>query len=129
MNAQIFREGELVAQMVGETFQRVELELEGLPRMTLYGLSRVRLERRFLFEHLQGAPLMRWFNGAGLSLMTLESEPDLIEPVWYVHGRSETMRGNTMVSAVVLAQLHGECKPRSLAVRLPEIYKKFAAAV
>ena len=108
--------------------KRTELQLEGLPKLTLFSLPKTQLHRRFIFEHLHGRPLSEVFNGAGLRVITDEGVGE-IEPLLFVHGRSESIRGNTTVNAVVLAYPHDEYDLKVFVSKVPEIYKRFTLLI
>lgn len=128
---EIYKGGQQVASCE-ENIRDVEVEVEGLPPLTAFSLPVVELERTKVFEHLNGRPLSAFFNEAGLRVFVGE-ESDELEPVFYIHGRSETMRGNTTVSAVILARFNcpEEELPttREVAPQLPRIYKEISRSI
>jgi hypothetical protein len=71
---------------------------------------------------LAGKPLGSFFNAAGVEV----DDGLRVEPVYYVHGRSEAIRGRTTVNAVVLAHPLGEIDPRAFMLQTPQIYKCFS---
>lgn len=140
---EIYKGGELVATC-RDLVRAVNVTIEGFPPIEAFSLPLVELERRKVFEHLNGRPLSSFFNEAGLKIDEVDvgdkerAATDTnwsreIEPVFYVHGRSETMRGETTVSAVVLIRF--ECKPesvpkaRDVAAQLPKIYKEVSKSL
>lgn len=128
---EVYKNGSAVA-CCKENIRYVDVQVEGLPPLTAFSLPVVELERTKIFEHLNGRPLSSFFNGAGLRVF-FDDETDLIDPVFYIHGRSETMRGDTVVSAVILARFNcsGEELPktRELVPQLPKIYKEISKAI
>lgn len=133
IEVEIFNGGQLVAT-AKNSIRMVEPALPGLSRAKAFSIPRLNLERMIVFDHLAGAPLSQFLNNAGLRIRHLHPETskeldvDLLEPVFYVHGRSETARGDTTVSAVVLIWF--DCAPdslprdRDLLPQLPYIYKE-----
>ena len=128
---EIFKDGERVA-ICDANIREVDLTVGGFPPMTAFSLPQVELERIKIFEHLNGRPLSAFFNEAGIHISYVGTDAQ-IEPIFYVHGRSETMRGNTTISAVVL--IHFDCsdeelpKTRQLALQLPRIYREINKAL
>jgi hypothetical protein len=129
---EVFKDGELVA-VCKESIRSVDVKIDGLPPLTAYSLPRVELERIRVFEHLNGRPLSAFFNEAGARITS--SGPNVedkseVEPVFYIHGRSETMRGKTTVSAVILVHFRCEAvdlpSSRELLPQLPAIYKEIS---
>lgn len=121
-SAIIYKDGEEVATCAGGKI--VEMDFEGLPHLQLFHMPVVKLARMGLFEHMAGKPLGSFFNGSGI-----EVDEVRIEPVYYVHGRSEAIRGRTTVSAVVLAHPMGEVDPRAFLLQTPQIYKRFSGLI
>jgi hypothetical protein len=119
MEARSYKDGELVGR--SEVHKIIEMDVEGLPHLELFHMPLVKLERLCLFEHMAGKPLSSFFNNGGL-----EIEERKLEPVYFVHGRSEAIRGRTTVSAVVLAYPHGTIDRAAFMLKTPEIYKRFA---
>jgi hypothetical protein len=133
--SEAYPDGEPVATSIGDV-READIHIDGLPQLTCFSLPKIKLERMVIFQVLQRRPLSDFLNGALLRLdyKRLENERAgwrgrMIEPVYYVHGRVETFRGETTVSAVVLAYVHGEIGTRELASKLPEIYKEFSKAI
>jgi hypothetical protein len=138
---EVFKSGELIATC-DENIRSVEVSMADLPPMTVFSLPLVELERIKIFEHLNGRPLSSFFNKAGIRVHEVDVGDDEraatdtnwsrdVEPVFYIHGRSETMRGKTTVSAVILAQFRcpEEDLPsiKDLLPQLPAIYKEIAS--
>jgi hypothetical protein len=121
-SAVVYKDGEEVARCARGKI--VEMDFEGLPHLELFHIPILKLNRIFLFEHMAGKPLGSFFNYSGVDV-----EGRRVEPVFYVHGRSEAIRGKTTVSAVVLAYPHGEIDPRDFLLKTPQIYKQFTTLI
>lgn len=91
--------------------------------VTAYNLPLMRLGRTVLFEHMQGRPLSGLLNGCCVKVLGDDEHRFSSPPLLYVHGRSEALRGNVTVSAVVLADFPDNLSYRELMPQLPEIYK------
>jgi len=127
----IYKDGESVAHYHGAP-RIVEMQLDDLPKLTCFGFPTIALDRRIIFQLLNRRPLMDVFNGVGIEVKEEKQDETNIErtePVYLVHGRQETYRGETTINAVVLAYVHGKIKPRELATKLPEIYRRFSASI
>ena len=128
---EVFKDGERVA-WCDKHVKQVEVVIEGLPPMRAFSLPLVNLDRKKIFEHLNGKPLTSILGNSGIRV-THGEEAESLEPAFYIHGRSETMRGNTTVSSVVLAKF--DCaddqlpEHRELIPRLPKIYRKVSALI
>jgi hypothetical protein len=133
IEVEVFKNERLVAT-ARSNVRIVEPVLQGLPRTTAFNIPLLDLERMVVFDHLAGAPLSRFLDRAGLRVHHLhpetdeELDSDMIEPVFYVHGRSETARGSMTVSAVCLiwfdCPIDGLPRDRDLLPQLPYIYKE-----
>ena len=99
--------------------------------LTAYSFPQVTLDRTVLFEHMQGRSLQAFFNGCVVDFTTDGGTEGTSSPlpVTYVHGRSEALRGNVTVSAVVLAEFPAPISYREIAAQLPEIYKIISACL
>lgn len=122
MEARVFKDGEQVAEC-GQV-KIVEMDFEGLPHLELFHMPVVKLHRLVLVEHMTGKPLSSFFNNSGL-----EIEERKLEPIYFVHGRSEAIRGRTTVSAMVLAYPHGPIDRPAFMLKTPQIYKRFTTLV
>ena len=123
---EVFKAGKLVAT-AREGIKTAAVRFDGFPDMEAVSMPRVELNRTVLFEHMNGRPLSAFFNGCGIVIQRGEDEKDWqqLEPLFYVHGRSEALRGNVTVTAVVLVKFPTgqEPDPRELLPKLPAIYK------
>lgn len=105
------------------------LKMEDFPTFTAYSLPRIDLDRVVLFEHMQGRPLSAFLDLCGgkfrIHVDQERERKEEIEPLFYVHGRSEAMRGNMTVSAVILAHFSSivDFDTRRITGELPKIYK------
>ena len=92
--------------------------------MNLFFFPAIELPPPVLFEHLAGKALAAFLNGCGL-----EANGETYEPLRYVHGRTETMRGTNKISSVLLAKLPPlEQVDEALWLsNLPTIYTRFLA--
>jgi hypothetical protein len=102
----------------------VEMDFEDLPHLQLFHMPIVKLDRICLFEHMAGKPLSSFLNASGV-----EVDGVRMEPAYYVHGRSEAIRGRTTVSAVVLAHSESPIDPLVFMAKSPEIYKRFSLLI
>ena len=102
---------------------------EGIEKIGLWYFGEVAMSPPVLFEHLAGTALVRFFDRAE---MTIDDQPMVIDDLRYVHGRSEVMKGQARVSAVLLARPTFQApqgpipEPQWLSY-LPQIYKQFLA--
>ena len=127
---QLFKDGECIATAtnvrsvnVPWPWSEVHSSPEALPQpvvFTCYHLPRVKLERMVIFRVLNGQPLSTIFNDSGIDI-----DGEQIEPLYYVHGLVETIRGNPNVTAVVLTKPSLAIDKRDFAKLLPELYKRF----
>lgn len=124
-HVEIFKNGERVAE-ADPPVKYFPLDFLDFPRLQILSLPRVTLDRIIIFKHLQGAPLSDFFNGCGVRLIHPGNHFSAREPFFYVHGRSETIRGTTRVTAVVLATFEDGSLPdvRKFAGKLPELYRE-----
>lgn len=125
MEYQIRKQGRLIATSSSGRSTRVNVE--GLPELICYSLPMVKIERAFVFEHLQGRPLTSIFDKAGLLISNGSGEPDVMEPVVLIHARSNALRGKVTISAVALIYATSQVDSREIATKAPEIYKKMSA--
>lgn len=128
----IYKDGEPIATAthvrsvkVPWPWSEVHSSPEALPDpvvFTCYHLPQVKLERMVIFRVLNGQPLSTIFNDSGI-----EIDGEQVEPLYYVHGLVETIRGNPNVTAVVLAKPNLPVDKQEFVKRLPELYKRFSA--
>lgn len=129
----IFKDGEVVGTSVHVRQVEVPLPLRQVhgdvplatdePTVwTCFYLPRVELQRMVVFRILNKQPLSDIFNDAGI-----EVDGERTEPVYYIHGRAETFRGKTDITAVVLGQPNQPINIREFVPNLPELYKRFSA--
>jgi hypothetical protein len=87
--------------------------------LELFYLPQVTLDPPIVFAHLTGQALSKFLDQS-----ELRQDEEVHEPLRYVHGRSEVMRGTPSVTAVVLAKAAGgpETEWRT---SLPAIYSAF----
>lgn len=92
--------------------------------LRLFFFPTIELTPPVLFEHLAGKALAAFLEKCGL-----ETDEEHVEPLRYIHGRTETMRGKNRISSVLLAEVrHPEPVDEALWLsNLPTIYKKFLA--
>ena len=126
VEVQLFKAGRLIAT-AREGVKTTYVSVDDLPNMNAISMPRVELDRSVLFEHMNGRPLSAFFNGCGASISRScdEEGPEQVEPLFYVHGRSEALKGQVTVTAVVLVKfvVGEEPDPRELLPKLPEIYE------
>ena len=126
VSIEVFKEGRLVAT-AQEGIKTAAVSSTGFPDMDAFIMPRVELDRTVLFEHMNGRPLSAFFNVCGIVIQRGEDETDRqqLEPLFYVHGRSEALRGNVTVTAVVLVKFPAgqEPNPVDLVPKLPAMYK------
>ena len=123
----IYKKGELVA--TASHVRHVEVSMPGCGEdeeviYDCYHLPRVNLERLLIFRILNREPMSSIFNDAGV-----EIHGEQVEPVYYVHGIVETFRGNPYISSVVLAKPNKPVTTSEFAKNLPELYRRFSAAL
>lgn len=97
--------------------------------LSLFFFPSIKLSPTVVFEHLAGKALGGFLEGSGLELKVDGKVEEWHEPLRYVHGRTETMRGRHKVSSVLLAKItHPEPVDEVLwLANLPTIYTKFLA--
>lgn len=96
----------------------------GLESVHCYYFPQVKLAPPVLFEHLAGTALMQFLDHC--SLVFDEEACDMVDGLRYVHGRSETMKGSSRISAVLLAKPKGgPMDDPTWMIHLPAIYKRF----
>lgn len=131
---EIFKDGDLVATC----FKGIKLlffESEELPPATVYNLPVIELDRKKVFEHLNGRPLSSFLNRSGIRIHHSKDDTQIqeIEPIFYIHGRSETVRGTTKVTAVILMLFH--CseeqlpRQRDLISMTPRLYREISKLI
>jgi len=124
---EIYKSGRMVA-FAEQGIKTVSIGMAGIPPMEAFSLPIVELDRRVVFEHMQGRPLSDFFDFSGARVEYAEAEEAELQPMFYVHGRSEALRGNMTVTAVVLIRF--DCPPdqvpsvREIRLNTPEIYRK-----
>jgi|GEM_PF-5617601 len=118
----IFKDGELVAKASHVRVVDVPLPMgaETLNVMCFH-LPRVQLERKFVFSVLYRTPMSQIFNESGI-----EIDDERHEPVYYIHGRVETFRGDPTISAVVVGKPDRPINPREFVPKLPDLYRRFS---
>jgi len=133
LKIEVWKDGKLAAT-ADNNVKAVDIHHSGFPPGIAFWIPILDLERITVFEHLAGSPLSAFLDNAGVRIHYLnpendeELDEDQLEPVFYVHGRSETARGNTTVSSVVLLWLDAPSEQlppkRVLLSELPAIYKE-----
>jgi hypothetical protein len=132
---EIFKDGELVATCSRNVKIIPFIVIPGFhlfPKISAFSLPEVELNRRKIFEVLNGKPLGALFNESGIRMFFADAEPEPrdIEPVFFVHGRCETMRGNTTISAVILLQFHCEREKlptkSDILLHTPKLYQEIS---
>jgi hypothetical protein len=129
----IYKNGDLVAtsrygQVVKvpmplkETHKDHELATEELTVWTCFHMPKIKVERMFLFRILNGMPLSQIFNGSGI-----EAGEHRLEPLYYIHGRVEVLRGNTEINSVLLGHCDREINIKEFVPKLPALYRRVAA--
>jgi len=124
----IFQNGERVARCTAN-IKETSASLPGLPLLRAFLLPIVGLERLQVFAHLNGQPLSSFFNNSEIEVFYTDSQTvHTVEPMFYLFGRSETFRGNTTVSAVILINFFGHDSFQILDVlpQFPKIYKELS---
>lgn len=118
----IWKGGKVVA--TATSLRKATLSQLVADELRLFFFSSIQLTPPVLFEHLAGKALSAFLEGCGL-----ETDDEHVEPLRYVHGRTETMRGASRVSSVLLAEIrHPEPVDEALWLsNLPTIYTKFLA--
>jgi hypothetical protein len=98
----------------------------GLDSIALLHFSRVTLEPPVLFEHLSGLGLASFFDHSEFRVEG-DRRKEHYADLRYVHGRSEVLRGNPAISAVVLAKIaaNKDFDERRFKTQLPAIYQEF----
>jgi hypothetical protein len=128
----IYKDGELIATAshvrkvnVPWPWSEVHTSPDALPDpvvFTCYHLPQIKLERMIIFRVLNRQPLSSIFNDSGI-----EIGEERVEPLYYINGLVETIRGNPTISNVVLTKPNLPVDKREFAKRLPELYKRFSA--
>jgi len=95
---------------------------EGIDVLDCFYFARLSLSPPVTFRHLAGEALTAFLDNT-----TLVVGDQLHEPMRYIHGRSEVMKGKHDVTAVLLAKVTGSVEPGRWLTYLPEIYKRFMA--
>jgi hypothetical protein len=118
----IWKGGKVVA--TATSMRRATLTELVADELRLFFFPSIQLTPPVLFEHLAGKALGAFLEGSGL-----ETDSEHVEPLRYVHGRTETMRGTNKISSVLLAEIrHPEPVDEALWLsNLPTIYTKFLA--
>ena len=97
----------------------------GMKTLSVLHFRKLTMEPPILFEHLSGVGLMGFLDHCEIrvpsELATNLNDKDLR----YVHGRSEVMRGNPLISAVVLARVGkaDDYNELRFKTQLPDIYR------
>ena len=87
---------------------------------TLYFFHKISLSPPCVFIHLSGTGLM-----AFLDHCRIVNEGSKIEDLRYMHGRSESLKGEIEVTSVLLAKLREPIPEPLWLEQLPEIYAEF----
>jgi len=100
----------------------------GMKSIGLFYFRRLTLEPPVLFEHLSGVGLAAFLDHCDFKVIG-DGRTTIHEDLRYIHGRSEAMKGNPQVSAVVLAKIEpaedfNELKFRT---QIPNIYRELLA--
>lgn len=95
---------------------------EGIRVLTCFYFNRLFLSPPVTFRHLAGEALIKFLDNTNLVI-----DDAIYEPMRYVHGRSEVMKGKHEVTAVLLARVEGSVEPLQWMSYLPEIYQRFMA--
>lgn len=119
MKISIWKDGRAVA--TAHTLRMKEMD-SPVGHLHLFFFPTITLTPPVVFEHLAGRAL-GWF----LDKCGLEFDDEVHEPLRYVHGRTETMRGRYKVSSVLLAKGDGVSDDSKWLPALPDIYSKFLA--
>lgn len=100
----------------------------GMKILSLFYFRRLPLEPPVLFEHLSGTGLSAFLDHCDFKVIG-DGRTTLHEDLRYIHGRSEAMRGNHEVSAVVLAKITPDDSFNELRFRtqIPDIYRELLA--
>lgn len=121
----MYKDGKLVA--TASTGKKISFSMpweEGTINFIGFYMPQIYFERQFVFEALHRKPMKDFFNGGGV-----EMGGEQVEPVYFVHGRLETFRGNLEVTSIVLVKPDRPVKGRDLALKLPDIYKLVAQLI
>lgn len=115
-------------QLVAEATTCLQLEMPGdgmfgsVDKLSCYYFPKIKLTPIVLFEHLSGVALLQFLDHSTL----ISHDKDRIEGLRYVHGRSETMRGSSKISSVLLVKPSEVPSDSSTwFTYLPAIYEKF----
>jgi hypothetical protein len=95
---------------------------EGIKTLSCFYFNRLSLSPPVTFRHLAGEALIKFLDNT-----TLVIDDAIHEPMRYVHGRSEVMKGKHEVTAVLLAKMEGFVEPLQWMSYLPDIYQRFMA--
>ena len=102
----------------------VHLPLDNQVVQTLYFFPRISLSPPVIFVHMSGTGLMAFLDHCRL-IFGEEPDKKKVEDLRYVHGRSETLKGETEVTSVLLAKLSQPISEPTWLEQVPEIYAKF----
>jgi len=97
--------------------------------LNLFFFPTIDLSPPVVFEHLAGKALSGFLEMCGLEVKVRGEPAERHEPLRYVHGRTETMKGRHRVSSVLLAKVMSP-DPVDMGLwvtSLPDIYTKFLA--
>lgn len=100
----------------------------GMKTISLFHFKRLTLEPPVLFEHLSGVGLMAFLDYCDFKVIA-DGRTTIHEDLRYIHGRSEAMKGNPQVSAVVLAKIEPAEDFNEIRFRtqIPDIYRELLA--
>lgn len=122
MKVSIWKDGRVVATAL--SMRRATLPDSPVGSLQLFFFPTITLAPPVVFEHLAGRALSWFLDRCGLEV---EVGDELYEPLRYVHGRTETMKGRHKVSSVLLAKVDGQVDEVKWLATLPSIYSKFLA--
>lgn len=127
MKANVVKDGVDITRLC-EITREAEIEDEaafpGVKRFRLFYFNKVSLLPIFVFQHMGGTGLIRWFEGSTLRM----EDGSEVDGLHYVHGRSEVLKGTPNITAVLLAKAeytHDVPYDRFITY-LPEIYRRFS---
>lgn len=95
------------------------------PPAKLYYFQRIEMAPPVLFEHLAGTALVQFLDECSMLIKFSGEEPQSVDGLRYIHGRSEVMKGTPSISAVLLAAFETPVSRLELLPLQPRIYEKF----
>jgi hypothetical protein len=127
IEAQIVKNGSVVAKTPDFWHKQVDwVGFDPAHQFDLYYFPKVTMSPPLVFEHMSGRGLMSFFDLSSLTLAGKDGSRELCTRLRYVHGRSEVMKGNPSITAVLLARpLDSEVDQLTWLTFLPQIYKNF----